>query len=148
MKKLVGFDLDGVFLPDLFIPKDRHIEPAFHLSIALQFRCWNLKSIFTPTFEYVIITGRPTIDQIQTEYWINKFLNKNLPKKLFIGTFSPNSEEAKEFKTKTLNENVDITSFIESDLSQVNYLKENVRKDCEIIHFESLIMSQLEKFGV
>ena len=98
--------------------------------------------IFEPGGDYYVITGRPKSDKKDTLDWFhNLFINPP------IKIFHDNEDMAKahEYKLKVLEENKDITVFIESDLNQVSFLRENISRKMKIIHFEEMIYDRIRE---
>lgn len=136
---LVAWDIDGIFLSDIIFNE----EYPFDLSFLLLKRRLS-KPIFVPTNKYYLITGRPKCDETVTKEWIEYFFIENPPLKIFQNDIIGDCRDTpKIFKAKILNENKDIDIFIESDESQVKYLKENT--SCNIIHWNTLLTSNLER---
>lgn len=131
---MIAFDLDGIFVNDMEFNDDQ-------LTNLLYVRSFNMKPIFTPAGEYVIITGRPVIDTWDTTYWSSKFgIN---PVKFFHDNLD--LEKGEEYKLEILTEHKDelnITHYIESSLRQTEFLKGKIQ-GVEIIHFAEFINQSL-----
>ena len=133
---MIAYDLDGVFLSDIK-PFNNSLE--YMLKARLE-----LAPNFIPKGLYSIITGRPESDKKDTERWVDKFLNENRPVYLFHD--NPDFGNPHLYKLKVLKENPSIMTFIESDIGQVLFLREELKdRDIKIIHFEELIKSSLER---
>lgn len=130
---MIGYDLDGVLISDLFRPIDLSLENF--LDMRARFPYPN----FVPRGKYVIVTGRNYSDYEYTLAWVRQNLYQNMPEKIFHDC--PHHSQAKEYKAEVINQN-GIKVFIESDASQVEYLKENC-PNCKIIHFGEFINEAL-----
>jgi hypothetical protein len=129
----VAFDLDGVLVPDFDkIPNLGGLDEFYSMSTYIQ-------PIFKPTGEYYILTARPAQYRPLTWEWCQKYLDP-LPKILF---HERSNETSGKYKSKILNENTDISIYIESDPGIVSYLKKNVRSDCEIVHFNDYLVKNI-----
>jgi hypothetical protein len=131
---MVAFDLDGVFVPDI-MPKENSLEDMLRAR-------YELAPIFTPTFEFAIITGRPKEDEKLTQAWIDRFFI-NKPYLLF----HENSDFTKptHYKLRVLEEFKDIHTFVESDIKQCEFLKNNLNRKINVILFSDFINSLMEK---
>jgi hypothetical protein len=129
----VAFDLDGVFIPDMHFKQE-------DLDKMIYARTNFLKPLFSLIdFDYFIITGRPIEAKIETLTWL--FESKLKPKKVFHDC--PNIKYSSEYKIKVLNDNPQITLFIESDMHQVIQIREKINK-CIIVHFETFLVDSLK----
>lgn len=126
---LIGFDLDGVLISDLDFSISKDINNF--LEIRSKYPYPN----FVPQGDYVIITGRNSSDREKTLFWIEKFLKKNPPKKIFHDC--PDFRKGAEYKVKIINQEK-IPVFVESDIEQFYYIKENC-KNSKILHFGSVL---------
>lgn len=129
----IGYDLDGVFLSDFFLPSDMSVEEF------LKIRAFFPSSIFIPRGKYVIITGRNCTDKPFTEDWIKKNLSSNPPQYLFHEC--TDFRYAAKYKAEVINKNK-IPVFVESDKDQVEFLRKEC-PTCRIYHFGSLISETL-----
>jgi hypothetical protein len=134
---MIAYDLDGVFINDIHI--------LDNLSELLRIRSENLKPIFTPAHDFVIITGRPNIDEEDTNAWADRFFTKQP-----LGIFHNNRslDTAKEYKLKVLKayaKELNIHTYIESDKEQADYLKKHLWKDIRVLHFEEFINTMIER---
>jgi len=132
---MIGFDLDGVLISDLFCPKDMPLEEFLEMRATKPF------ANFIPKGEYVIVTGRNSTDIEYTKTWVEKNLSSNPPLKLFHDC--PDHRLGAEYKASVINQN-GIRKFIESDINQVHYLKKHC-PNCKVIHFGSFISETLHK---
>jgi FMN phosphatase YigB (HAD superfamily) len=128
---LIGFDLDGVLIPDH--SGEGTLEEYFEARV----------KIFKPLFDLrkldnvCVVTGRPFSDYSETLKWFNKHIPGV---KLFHS--NPDIKKAKYYKEKVINEN-GIKIFFESDLEQVEHLRKNT--DAEIIHWETFLLENIQK---
>lgn len=122
---MIGFDLDGVLVSDLYWPDDMTLEKF------LEMRATEPFANFIPRGKYVIVTGRNSTDYEYTKAWIEKNLSSNPPQKVFHECV--HHSQAAEYKARVINEN-GIRVFIESDAEQVEYLKANC-PNCRVYHF-------------
>ena len=126
---MIGFDLDGVLVSDLYWPEGMTLEKF------LEMRATEPYANFVPKGQYVIVTGRNSTDFEYTKLWIEKNLFENPPYKIFHSC--ENHSQAAEYKAKVINEhNIDV--FIESDKGQVEYLKKHC-PNCRVYHFGSFL---------
>lgn len=130
---MVGFDLDGVFIPDL-----KH-EWGNNDGEVLNFRKTKIQPTFIPKGDYVIVTGRPKSDKQDTLEWVSCFLH-NPP----LGVYHDNTcmKEPYLYKASIIN-SLGITIFFESELSQVEKLTE-LCPSCRIVHFEGMINAAID----
>lgn len=132
---MIGYDLDGVLGPDIIIKGN--------LGELLRIRDQNLKPLFNPPGEWVLITGRPIEDRKSTTKWIlDNF--ENPPVKIYHKNES--LDTAAEYKASVINKIPDLRLFIESDESQVEYLTQNTI--VKIIHYSTMmedILKELQK---
>ena len=125
-----AFDLDGIFVPDII-----YNSSTFGL---VQYSRMNLlRPIFYPKKSFVLITGRPVCDKDQTVLWLDIVGLK--PEKVFHDNLD--IKDSAQYKESVLLANPEITRFIESDLSQVDYLRN--RLDCEVVWFNDIIQGSL-----
>jgi hypothetical protein len=133
---MIAYDLDGIFVNDIHILDNLHT--------LLKIRSENLKPLFIPIDDYVIITGRPNIDMQDTLRWFEMFFS-NKPQKIFHN--NTDFTKAKEYKLDTLSnihKEYNINIFIESEKEQADFLRDNL-KGIEVYHFSEFINSQLQK---
>jgi len=123
---MIAYDLDGIFVNDLHITDN--------LENLLKIRTKNLKPLFQPKGEYVIITGRPIEDKEYTMKWIESFFT-NKPIRVYHENTDKN--KAKEYKVKVINENPDINVFFESEKEQAEWINNNT--NITVHHFETFI---------
>lgn len=132
---MIGYDLDGVLVSDLYWPEDMTLEKF------LEMRATEPYANFVPKGEYVIVTGRNSTDFEYTKAWIEKNLSSNPPIKIFHDC--PDHRQAEKYKAKVINEN-SIRVFIESDVEQVQYLKKHCT-ECSVYHFGSFVSETISK---
>lgn len=133
---MIAYDLDGIFVNDIHITDN--------LEKLLKIRSENLKPLFVPNDDYIIITGRPSIDIQDTLQWIDTFFT-NKPKKIFHG--NENINESKIYKLNTLKDiqhSFQIDIFIESEKEQADFLKANLN-GIMVFHFSEFINSQIQR---
>ncbi len=131
----VAFDLDGVLVPDFDkIPNLGGLDEFYAMTTYIN-------PIFIPNGDYYIITARPAQYRPITWAWCEKYLDP-MPKQLF---HERNQETSGKYKSTILNENLDISFYIESDPGIVSYLKKNVRSDCEIIHLSDYLSNHFNQ---
>ena len=131
---MIGFDLDGIFLPDINFPDDQHTA---NIDRILDFRTRMIRTIFKPDFDFVVITGRPMHDRGQTKFWLRQNMRDNMPKNILH--FNPEMERADVYKAEVLNDNPEIDVYFESCEGQVEYLRRNVHTGCHVVHFETFL---------
>lgn len=88
----VGYDLDGVLVPDL----DAGKEVDLHTLLQARRR---LRPLFQPQGNYAIVTGRPMSDSQDTRDWIHEYLHVP-PAAIFIASKDTplNDNESAAFK--------------------------------------------------
>lgn len=132
--KQLAFDLDGVFISDL---KFENNLKTFLYWRNNQFPIFTFNNInITPVF----ITGRPNSDEELT----NKWITNNITDNFVLYTNPLGLKQSVNHKLNILN-NVrqDINIFIESCPLQAEYLIKNIRHNCKIILFSSLIETSI-----
>ena len=133
----IGFDLDGVLLPDF---NDKHIN---NLDDYLKARVQYFKPLFdlsrlNEIYEVYLVTGRPGKDMEYTEKWVKEHFPD-----IILKHNDGDIDNAIKHKEKVINEN-NIEIFFESDINQVEYLKENT--DAEIIEWENFIFNSINNY--
>lgn len=129
----VAFDLDGVLVPDFDkIPQIGGLDEFYPMTTYI-------RPLFKPSGEFYIVTARPAEYRPITWSWCQKYLDP-LPTRLF---HERNKETAGTYKSNILNENTDISIYIESDPGIVSYLKKKVRSDCEVVHFSDYLVKNI-----
>jgi hypothetical protein len=118
--------MDGVICPEFEWMDD---PDWTHEKVMLRTEAF--KPVFQPTGDYVIITGRK--ERPGTLFWIYSKLS-NKPKQVHINL---DNIDPVKFKADILNANPDITTFIESEMKQVEYLRANTRQT--ILHIDDLL---------
>lgn len=128
---MIAYDFDGIFISDIIFIGNLKV-PEYTI---------NTLPLFQPTGDYCIITSRAEKDKEYTFTFIDdKFKIK--PVRVFHKCCNPSF--GAQYKTKVLNENPDITVFIESCKTQYEYIKKNLtRTDCKVIHFSTLIQDTI-----
>ncbi len=131
----IAFDLDGVFISDCDqMPQIGGLTEFYALA-------YHMRPLFKPSGDWNIVTGRDPKYRAQTMSWIdNHFENK--PKRVWHEIGDTQSPE--EYKAEIINQN-NIDFFVESDLKQVKYLKQNVSDRCTVIHFSDFISKQIRQ---
>jgi len=132
---MIGFDLDGVLLPDFDYLEDYPEQTDFYNMLI------NVRALFQPNIPYTIITARDPKYRRLTSLWATKQLNKQ-PKDLIQSKY--HSETPAEYKARILNLMPHIKQYIESDPVIVKEMKPLV-KWCEVIYFNDYINSSLLK---
>ena len=130
---MTAYDLDGIFVSDLHITDN--------LEELLKFRVNNVKPLFEPDGDYYIITGRPIEDKEHTLKWIDTFF-KNKPLKVFHD--NDDWSKPNEYKLKVLKENLDVDTFFESELYQVEWINNNITH-VKVHHFETFIRKAINE---
>jgi hypothetical protein len=120
---MIAYDLDGVLCPE-YDYGDATFEQRINTT-------QSFLPIFQPKGEYAIITGR--IEQPFTLVWLITRLQTQ-PLVVFINT---NKEKSYVFKARILNDLPEITHFVESNISEVEYLKQHTKQ--KIIHIDELL---------
>jgi uncharacterized HAD superfamily protein len=126
----IGFDMDGVFLPDHSIVPDINQKEFFELTLYE-------KPIFNPTYTFDIVTARVEAIRPITEKWLAQL--KKQPKNIFMRP--DESETPAEFKYRIAVEQ-QYKIYVESDLQICkDMLKLIVKNDVDlrVIHFDSWI---------
>lgn len=129
---MIAYDIDGVLLGDIFPSPNCSLEELLKARV-------NMAPIFVPDGEYYLITGRPVIDSSGTLQWIKNFF-PNMPNKVFHDNLY--FSRPVEYKSKVLSEHPEITIFIESDLTQADFLGKK-HPEIEVIWFKTLILQSL-----
>ena len=94
--------------------------------------------MFYPCKPYYIITGRPAIDLEGTVHWIEKFDLK--PDRIFHG--NTDIDNPVHYKEHILRKHPEVTHYIESDSTQVDYLRTNVH-GCTVLHFDEIVRQSI-----
>lgn len=135
---MIGFDLDGVLVPDLAFDKWDEKYNAF--------RNENLVPIFQPNQDFIIITGRPLCDKFITDEWVYTHFNNN---PFFTGCFfgvpierANNYDYVARFKAKMIDW-FRVEKYFESSLSQTNLIKELIKTEAKIFHWETIINEKI-----
>lgn len=132
----IAYDLDGVMVPDCdSLPFVAGLDEFYQLM-------GNVRPIFNPQGTYSIITARSAMHRASTVEWYNRYLNPK-PAQLFheIG----DDETPEQYKTRVLNAHPEITIYIESEPSIVDYLRKNVTTECTIVLFREFIQQQIKR---
>lgn len=136
---MIAFDLDGVFVSELVHGCEAELERV------LAIRAENICPLFRLSFPFYIITARPEIDEKDTLRWINTvFAPDERPRKVFHS--NPDYTKPVDYKVSVLSENREITTFVESDIDQVEQIARRVPM-CRVLHFEGIlapVLSALE----
>jgi hypothetical protein len=132
---MIAYDIDGVMLPDSCGGFESRMD-------FLQIRASFFVPMFTPQTDFYLITGRPEEDLKYTKLWIDNYF-KRKPLKLFHG----NPELAKPglYKASVINDNPEITTYIESSPRQTAEIIENLKRPVKVIHFETMIHEAIAK---
>lgn len=128
---MIAFDLDGVFVPDIDL-NGGDWNNTMHL-----FRSNHLKPIFKPSFDFVIISGRPPVDHPLTAEWVNKYFYVNPPYEVVLNT--GDIQDAAAFKAQELDKMDYITAFVESDPEQAKYIEFEVGHKIDVFTFDTFI---------
>ena len=129
---LIGFDMDGVLLPDHHYIEDMLDDQFFELL---------LKEIplFNPTYDFDVVTARPEKFRPLTEKWLLQM--KKQPNKLFMKERSLEEESNAEYKFRIASQER-YTIYVESDLQICQDMLKLVQKansPLRIIHFGSWV---------
>jgi hypothetical protein len=136
MNKIVAYDLDGVMVPDCdSLPFVAGLDEFYQLM-------GNVRPIFNPQGDYCIITARSAMYRANTVEWYNKYLS---PKPAMLFHEIAENETPEQYKARVLNDYPDITVYIESEPSIVDYLRKNVTTECTIVLFREFIQQQINK---
>ena len=129
---LIGFDMDGVLLPDHHYIEEMLDDDFFTLLL-------KEKPMFNPTYEFDVVTARPEKFRALTEKWLLQM--KNQPNKLFMKETSLEEESNAEYKFRIANQQK-YTMYVESDI-QICYdmlkLVKKINSPLRIIHFDSWV---------
>jgi len=132
MSKKIGFDLDGVFIPDCDrIPNLGDVDKFYELTMFM-------RPLFQPHGEWSIITGRPARYKSRTVAWAEKYF-ANKPDEIFHGAVLESPAEYKAAVIKSEGFQV----YVESDLGIVNELRKMVPPGVTIYHFDAYIAGNL-----
>jgi uncharacterized HAD superfamily protein len=128
---LIGFDMDGVLLPDHHYIEDMLDDQFFELL---------LKEIplFNPTYDFDVVTARPEKFRPLTEKWLLQMTKQ--PNKLFMKETSLEETNA-EYKFRIASQER-YTIYVESDLQICHDMLKLVQKTnsaLRIIHFGSWV---------
>jgi hypothetical protein len=109
----IGYDLDGVLLPDFDYPGLENGDHAVSVPEMLAVRR-RLRPLFQPIGCYTIITGRPKEDVEETSEWVREYLTVQ-PRILYIAADSKPllSEDSAKYKAHCIKE-ARLHTFIES----------------------------------
>ncbi len=125
----IAFDLDGVLVPDCEeIPNLGGLDEFYALT-------HYMRPLFSPAGEYAIITARHAKYRAVTVGWCQTWLDP-FPTQIFHECLN---ETAGAYKEHVLNNHPYIQTYVESDIGIVNYLRNNVKTGCKIIHFSEYI---------
>lgn len=127
---MIGYDFDGIFIPDIALPPDSTSEDYQHHRNVMF-------PLFLPKGPYFIITGRPEEDRKSTlAYIVRHFPDK--PVKIFHRpTLDINVLEYKASTLASINPS-DIDFYLESDRTTAEYLKIHV-PNVRIVLFSEMI---------
>lgn len=130
----IGFDLDGVFIPDCdHIPNLGSQEQFYELAMYMM-------PLFQPKGEWSIITGRPLRFKSQTVAWVEKYFG-NKPVDIFHGAIMQSPAEYKAEIIKAHGFDI----YVESDIRIVNQLRMMVPPDVDIIHFDDYVTYHFQR---
>jgi hypothetical protein len=133
---MIGFDLDGVIIPDCDnMPNVGNVGEFYELA------AMNMQPLFQPGSESVIITARYQRYTPLTIAWVNRYINP-LPRRVY---HDRTTESAAGYKSTILNNDHTISVYVESDLEIVEALKRTVRTSCKIVHFSTWVAEQLSE---
>ena len=120
---MIAYDFDGVIIPEF-----SWIEGASSTDILDM--SFNLQPIFQPKGNYAIITGRsgPAIEALHA--WIEAKLAVK-PLILFTNT---EGMQPSNYKAMIINNNPQITKFIESEETQAKYIREHTSIEVVLIN--------------
>ena len=109
----VGYDLDGVLLPDFdyegLIAKEHLVNIPQMLEVRRR-----QHPLFQPNGSYAIVTGRPLMDEIETLEWVEEYLHVTPAYVCIAGQEQPLTvTESAAFKTVKILE-LGISVFVES----------------------------------
>jgi len=129
---LIGFDMDGVLLPDHHYIEGMLDDHFFELL---------LKEIplFNPTYDFDVVTARPEKFRTLTEKWLLQM--KKQPNKLFMKETLLEEETNAEYKFRIARQER-YTIYVESDLQICQDMLKLVQKSgstLRIIHFGSWV---------
>jgi hypothetical protein len=135
----VGFDMDGVLVPD-YNPIPNLIEEEFYLQTLYA------KPLFSPVGEFDVVTARfddPVVRKI-TEQWCEQL--ETPPQHILMRPRRDINETPAEFKYRMCIEN-GYKTYVESDLEVVTNMRKLVyanNTDISIIHFAEFISNSLK----
>jgi len=136
MKEIIGFDLDGVICPDVEWDGDISDEGIARLHKLRD----QIYPIFYPNGDFILITGRPTDDEIVTRKWLNKHQIGPLKVHHYEKEKDTwNTDKVIYHKARWIShyscqdEKYRMTCFVESDWLQVQELKKII--NIPVYHF-------------
>jgi hypothetical protein len=129
---VICYDIDGVLLPDL-----QFTDPE--TDVALRDR---IKPYFRPRGEFMMLTGRPVSDRVNTENWLSRW--DIAPVRLFHG--NEDWRQHRQYKLMVLRQQPDISVLVESDAETVRYLR-RAGVACEVRHFQAVLYGALQIAG-
>lgn len=137
---LVGFDLDGVIASDFPLPK---ISKWMFNWIPNLWACIiysTAKCLRKPSGKFVIVTGRPEVDREITLRWLKKYSIE--PEQVIMAKEPRNGAG---HKTEIINQ-LGITTFYESDLTQALQLQYSCPKCTVILVYDNTNIKDAEKW--
>lgn len=126
---MIGYDFDGVFVPDCLHFDDIKTTAEFYESIVFK-----MKPIFFPRDSYVVITSRNKEHEKFTKRWFKHHLPNNMPLFLYHSNDYENNYEYKAFILKNSGY---VTTYVESDPQVFEYLQKNCKQ--QILLFSDVI---------
>jgi hypothetical protein len=157
----VGFDLDGVLVPDFILSEDPEQK---NLNIATMLAARKLIAPICDPIERLsnrgripyIITSRPARDTEATRAWVAEWFPEFPLSNLFIRTDDTiaTTMEAAAFKAKVILEQ-GIHYYVESDPSQISLINEILRgcgptRQCTVLYanalFANAVVNKIDSF--
>lgn len=131
---MIGYDIDGILAPDIVFNESMFGEVE-------EVRTYWMKPLFIPEGEYVLITGRPACDAVNTMRWVDHFFRDNTPQSVYHDNVDPLKPEL--YKMKVLKDNPSIDIFIESDFETTQFLRRQLKNKCLIIHYATMVRQSI-----
>lgn len=138
-KVKIGFDLDGVMIPDHSVVPDINEEEFFNLTLYE-------KPLFSPAAPFDVVTARVEAIRPVTEKWLSQL--DTPPERVFMRK-DKDSETPAEFKYRISKEQ-GYTMYVESDLQICIDMLQLAAKDgysLKVIHYATWVKNSIASAG-